>query len=100
MIYCFDLDGTLCETMDGDYENSKPIYNRIEKVNNLYKEGHYIIIETARGSVTGVNYFDLTKKQLDSWGLIYNELRTGVKKYADFYIDDKGISDIDFFSQS
>jgi CMP-N,N'-diacetyllegionaminic acid synthase len=99
MIICFDLDGTLCETNNGDYYNSKPIVNRILKVNKLYEEGNYIIIETARGSVSGINYFDLTKNQLYSWGIRYNELRTGIKKYADLYIDDKGIKDTDFFKK-
>jgi len=97
MIYCFDLDGTLCETIDGDYENSKPFIRRIKKINELYKNGDYIIIETARGSVTGIDYYELTSNQLNKWGVNYNELRTGVKKYADFYIDDKAIKDNDFF---
>ena len=97
MIYCFDLDGTLCNTVNGVYEKSSPLYNRIKKVNNLYEEGHHIIIETARGSVTGVNWFELTKSQLDEWGVKYHELRTGVKKYADYYIDDKAVKDKDFF---
>ena len=97
MIYCFDLDGTLCDTIDGNYKESSPYYNRISRVNNLYNEGHHIIIETARGSVTGIDWFDLTESQLKEWGVKYHELRTGIKKYADFYVDDKGIKDIDFF---
>jgi len=97
MIYCFDLDNTLCTTVDGDYENSTPIEDRIYKVNKLHSEGNRIIIDTARGSVTGIDWFDLTKEQLDNWGLQYDELRVGIKKYADVYIDDKGISDTVFF---
>lgn len=97
MIYCFDLDGTLCNTIDGNYEESLPYNDRIIKVNELYNEGHYIIIETARGSVTGIEWFDLTKSQLETWGLKFHELRVGVKKYADYYIDDKAINDKDFF---
>jgi hypothetical protein len=98
MIYCFDLDGTLCETIDGDYEKSKPFIERIKFVNKLYNNGDYIIIETARGSVSGIDWFHLTKKQLEEWGVKYSSLRTGVKIYADFYIDDKAISDFDFFT--
>jgi hypothetical protein len=97
MIYCFDLDNTLCVTVDGDYKNSTPIQDRIDRVNKLHSEGNRIIIDTARGSVTGIDWFDLTKSQLDSWGVIYDELRVGIKKYADVYIDDKGISDTVFF---
>lgn len=97
MIYCFDLDNTLCITVDGDYENSTPIQDRIDKVNKLHSEGNRIIIDTARGSVTGIDWFDLTKDQLDKWGLSYDELRVGIKKYADVYVDDKGMSDTTFF---
>ena len=76
MIYCFDLDGTLCNTKDGDYEKSLPLHDRIKKVNELYVEGHYIIIETARGSITGIDWFELTKRQINEWGVKYHELRT------------------------
>lgn len=95
--YCFDLDGTLCNTIDGDYEKSTPFKERILKVNELYEKGNFIIIETARGSVTGKDFIDLTTEQLKKWEVKYHELRVGVKKYADFYIDDKGIKDTDFF---
>jgi len=97
MRYCFDLDGTLCDTLEGDYTNSKPLYKRIKMVNSIYEQGHSIIIETARGSVTGKDWFKLTKTQLEKWGIKYHELRTGTKKYADFYIDDKAINDNQFF---
>jgi len=99
MIYCFDLDNTLCSTIGGDYINSSPIKERIEKVNNLYDEGNYIIIETARGSVTKKEWKKFTENQLNGWGLKYHKLRTGVKIYADFYIDDKSISDVIFFNK-
>lgn len=98
MIYCFDLDGTLCETHDGDYQNSIPLMNRIERVNKLHNEGHHIIVETARGSVTGKDWFEFTESQLKTWGVKYHELRTGVKKYANFYIDDKAILADEFFN--
>lgn len=97
MIYCFDLDNTLCITIDGDYKNSKPIQERIDKVNKLHSEGNRIIIDTARGSVTGIDWFDLTKSQLDSWGVRYDELKVGIKTYADVYVDDKGINDNQYF---
>ena len=43
MIYCFDLDDTLCRTEGMDYENAKPIQKRLDRVNKLYDEGHTII---------------------------------------------------------
>jgi len=97
MIYCFDLDDTLCETIDGEYESSVPDMKRIEVVNKLYDEGHHIIIDTARGSISGINWFGHTQDQLTDWGLKFHKLRTGIKIYADYYIDDKGINDNDYF---
>jgi len=97
MIYCFDLDKTLCTDTNGDYIKSIPLKDRVEKVNSLYDDGHTIIIETARGSVTEIDWYSLTEKQLGEWGLKYHKLRVGVKIYADFYIDDKAIADKDFF---
>ena len=98
--YCFDLDNTLCHTMEGDYEESVPYYPRINKVNKLYDSGNRIVIDTARGSVTGIDWFMITKDQLDRWGLKYHALRVGTKMAADFYIDDKAISDKEFFNNS
>ena len=98
MIYCFDLDNTLCVTEGSEYNESTPIKNRIEKVNKLYDEGHTIIIETARGAFSGKNHFYYTLDQLKSWGLKFHTLRTGTKFGADIFIDDKGVSDVDFFN--
>ena len=49
MIYVFDLDGTLCTLTSGDYVDADPITKNIRKVNDLYNDGHTIIIYTARG---------------------------------------------------
>ncbi len=99
MTYCFDLDGTLCTNTDGDYENATPFFDRIQIVNKLFEDGNIIKVDTARGSSTGIDWSDLTKKQLEEWGLKYHELRVGVKLQADIFIDDKGISDIQFFNK-
>jgi hypothetical protein len=99
MIYCFDLDGTLCDTEGSDYESALPKQERIDVVNKLYDQGHTIYIETARGSGSGKNWLDYTKTQLDGWGIKYHKLRSGVKFHADIFVDDKGMSDVDFFSK-
>jgi len=98
MIYCFDLDGTLCNTKGNNYAESSPKKDRIQVVNKLYDDGHTIIIDTARGCVSGKNYFFFTMDQLKSWGVKFHTLRTGVKFGADLFIDDKGINDESFFS--
>lgn len=97
MIYCFDLDGTICTNTNGSYENAEPFYDRIKTINELYDQGNTIIINTARGYTTGINWTDLTIKQLHEWKINYHELYVGTKINADFYIDDKAINDKDFF---
>ena len=47
--YVFDIDETICHTEGSDYDNSVPKTDRIEKVNNLYEDGHTIFMLTARG---------------------------------------------------
>ena len=97
MVYCFDLDGTLCYTDGNNYADSTPKIERIEIVNNLYDDGHTILIDTARGCVSGKNYFFFTMDQLKSWGVKFHTLRTGVKFGADLFIDDKARNSEDFF---
>jgi hypothetical protein len=86
----FDLDNTLCETQGTDYKNSKPIQYRINRVNELYKKCT-IIIFTGRGSVSGINWRVLTKKQLKDWGVKYHRLILG-KPHFDFFVDDKAMN--------
>jgi FMN phosphatase YigB (HAD superfamily) len=102
MIYVFDLDNTLCDTQkksDGnwDYINAKPFEDRIKKVNTLYDDGNYIIVETARGCISKKNWYEQTYNQLINFGLKFHELRTGVKFNADYFIDDKAINSETFF---
>ena len=87
--YVFDIDGTICTNTYGEYKKAEPFLENILKVNSLYENGNYIKYFTARGSGTGIDWQDLTKKQLDSWGAKYHELILG-KPEGDFYIDDKG----------
>ena len=104
MTYVFDIDGTLCTNTYGDYENAQPFLERIEKVNKLFNEGNTIILFTARGMGRTENnskaaqrmFFDMTLEQVNKWGISHHSLMLG-KPAADFYIDDKGINDENFF---
>jgi hypothetical protein len=96
--YCFDLDGTLCTNTDGVYETAQPFFDRINKVNLLYNTGNHILIFTARGTVTGIDWTNLTQDQLSKWGVKYHELKLG-KPFAHIYVDDRGLSDSDFFNE-
>jgi len=92
LVYCFDLDGTICNTINKIYENSTPFYKVIEKINELYNDGNKIIIFTARGTTSGINYHDLTVSQLKKWGISYHELIDKNKPHFDIFIDDKAIN--------
>lgn len=83
-----DFDNTLCKTVDKNYEKSIPILERIAYFNSLKDQGNSITIWTARGSLSGIDYYELTKKQLISWGVKYDELLLGKPPY-DIYYDDK-----------
>ena len=95
MIYCFDLDGTLCSDTGGDYPNSVPHLEVISKLNELCDAGHTIIVYTARGATTGLDWHELTKAQLKSWNVKHHKLIMG-KPGADVYVDDKSIYVSDF----
>lgn len=90
MIYCFDLDGTLCSLTDGQYEVAEPFVDRIRHVNKLFDEGHTIKIFTARGATSKVPRQSLTERQLEEWGVRHHELIMG-KPDADLFIDDKAV---------
>ena len=96
-IYVFDIDNTVC-SWEIDYNEAQPFLDRIEKINKLYDEGNTIIFDSARGTKTGVDWYEITKKQLENWGVKYHTLRTGVKFAGDIFIDDRGVSDKDFFN--
>jgi hypothetical protein len=86
--YIVDIDGTICETVDGDYDNSRPLNDRIAKINALYDEGHTIIYWTARGMVSGTDHGDLTEQQLRDWGCKFHALWMH-KPHYDVWVDDK-----------
>lgn len=86
----FDIDGTIC-TQERDYGDAKPISNVIDKINRHYEDGDYIILQTARGTMTGIDWTDTTCNQLAEWGVKYDELHFG-KQAGDIYIDDKAVN--------
>lgn len=94
MVIYVDIDDTICTHTDGFYEEAVPFDERIQKINQLYKNGHTIIYWTARGSKTGLDWHSLTKQQLAAWGAEYHELVMG-KPYYDILIDDRTFNTID-----
>ena len=75
--YCIDIDGTICTISVNDYSAAEPYFDRIEQLNSLYDEGNRLIYFTARGSLSGQNHKELTRKQLKEWGVKYHEILFG-----------------------
>lgn len=107
MIYFVDIDETICYYeadekifIDGietrDYTSAKPYSERIAKINSLFEDGNTVVYWTARGSITGFDWTDLTVRQLDDWGVKRDDVRLG-KPYYDVFIDDKNINSDRFF---
>ena len=95
--WCFDLDNTLVKTNGSDYENSTPIPEAIEKVKEYKRRGDHIIIMTARGSGSKKDQRELTAKQLDEFGIPFDQLIVGLKPGGvDYFVDDKAINALDW----
>ena len=98
MIIYIDIDDTICTlTEPVNYNTAVPIRLAIEKVNRLYDEGNTVIFWTARGTLSGIDWRDLTEHQLKSWGVKYHELKFGKPVY-DAFIDDKNINSRDWLN--
>jgi hypothetical protein len=98
VILYVDIDGTICTNTNGDYKRATPLAKRIKKMNELYDSGNTIIYWTARGTVTQINWLELTKKQLVKWGVKYHDVRVG-KPHYDLFICDKAINSDNFFTK-
>jgi len=99
--FVFDIDGVIAGFRKGlDYDSAPPNTPMINVINKLYEMGNEIILHTARGYVTGIDWSEVTKKQMQDWGVKYHELHFG-KPNADYYVDDKSLDMqrlLDYFS--
>ena len=93
MIIYIDIDNTIFYTNSMNYEESQPNKYLINIANDLYNKGHTIVYWTARGTKTGIDWYNLTKKQLDDAGVLYHELKMGKPAY-DLLIDDKSVNNL------
>ena len=95
----FDVDDTICDNNGRDYENAIPFKDVINKINDLHKEGFYIVLYTSRGMMSckgDINKIIIKNKAtLEKWlvenNVDYDELIFG-KPIADLYVDDKAMS--------
>jgi hypothetical protein len=85
-----DIDETICY-YEGkrNYPEALPMPENVAKINKLYEEGNEIIYYTARGTVTGIDWLEITKSQLKKWGCKYHKLDVGNKPDYDLLICDK-----------
>lgn len=87
--FVIDVDGVVATLTPGnDYRLCRPIDEVIAAINNLYDRGHHIVMLTARGTKTGLDWQEVTREQFRQWGLKYHELHFG-KPAADYYVDDR-----------
>ena len=93
---CCDIDGVIAaKPPENDYGKASPMENNIRILNALYDQGFHIVLFTARGYKTGIDWKEVTLRQMEEWHVRYHELLFG-KPDADIYIDDKffGISEL------
>jgi len=98
LIFCFDLDNTICTTKKKNYVSAKPKQKILLIINKLHDQGHYIKIFTARymgrnkESISKVykKHYKTTYLQLKKWNLKFDKLIMGKPSY-DFFYDDKNI---------
>lgn len=99
LVFCFDIDNTICKTISNNYKKSLPIKKNIKLINYLYSKGHYIKFFTSRYmGRTNSNPilakrlgYKKTLNQLKSWGLSFDELIMGKPRF-DVYVDDKNLN--------
>ena len=105
-----DLDDTLSYTINGDYENSKPIVPVIEMLRKYKEEGFQIVIYSSRqmrtynGQIGKININTLPNiiNWLTKHNVPYDEIIVGKPwcGYDGFYIDDKAIRPSEFLNMS
>lgn len=90
--FVFDIDGVVARFDPAlRYGQARPAGDVISIINRLHDYGNKIILFTARGSETGIDWSETTEKQMRDWGVKYHQLRFG-KPAATFYVDDKNLS--------
>lgn len=95
-----DLDGTICPIRESHQKYSEllPLENAVKRITELKKDGHYIIISTARNMATCEsnvgrvmkNVGKITLDWLEKHNIPYDEIFFG-KQNADVYIDDRAL---------
>ena len=92
-----DIDNTITYTTGMDYKDAIPRMERIQIINKLFDTCNTITYWTARGTVSNIDWTELTKNQLNKWGAKYHNLILGKPAY-DIFIDDKSFNSENYFT--
>jgi capsule biosynthesis phosphatase len=105
-----DLDNTLCTTDNGDYSNSSPVLDVVEKIRVYKSQGFEIVISTSRNMRTyegcigkiNANTLPIIISWLDRHEVPYDEIYVGKPWCGNngFYIDDRAVRPSEFVSLS
>ena len=91
MVYCFDIDGTICtDVLESNPQDAVPNHQAIDEINKLYNSGNKILIFTSRHHYG--EFKELTLRQLRSWKVNYHELIYRDKPKYDILIDSKSMN--------
>lgn len=105
-----DLDETICSTVNGDYANSIPKPDVIERMREFKAQGFEIVISTSRNMRTyegnvgkiNANTLPIIVGWLDKHKVPYDEIYTG-KPWCGtdgFYVDDRALRPDEFVQLS
>lgn len=105
-----DLDETICTTVNGDYVNSIPKPDVIERMREFKAQGFEIVISTSRNMRTyegnvgkiNANTLPIIVGWLDKHKVPYDEIYTG-KPWCGtdgFYVDDRALRPDEFVQLS
>lgn len=101
-----DLDETICSTVNGDYENSIPKLDVIERMHEFKAQGFEVVISTSRNMRTyagnvgkiNANTLPIIITWLAKHQVPYDEIYTG-KPWCGtegFYVDDRALRPQEF----
>lgn len=105
-----DLDETICSTLNGDYANSLPKPQVIERMREFKAQGFEIVINTSRNMRTydgnigkiNANTLPIIIDWLNQHEVPYDEIYTG-KPWCGtegFYVDDRALRPEEFVNLS
>lgn len=102
-----DVDGTILQAKNRDYENAEEKSEIIQKLNSLHENGWTVIYFTARGQLSKNGNMKRIEKEnrpiLEKWlsdhSVKYDYLLF-CKPYGAWYLDDKALNPQDFLSKN